>query len=386
MDEPSPRVPLSDVAHLMVVGEALPFRVFDALGRLLLNEGQRVLGPAQFDALVARGAWVEHSVVARLRQVAAAAPPAPTSGARRLSLFDRWEQATWDLDSLLRGVAAGRAAAADLEALLDRFVALVDRDPDVALFAAHRQEDRRFALYPTTHAIHAGTVALLAARQAGWDAGRQRSLAGAALTMNLSMIDLQAQMAEQKDPPSRKQMERIRGHPEASADALRRIGVRDESWLETVLQHHEVPGGGGYPASLQAVTEPARLLRHADVYTAKITPRALRAALPARQAGAQLFQQSGGDALAVALIRSVGVHPPGTLVRLASGEVAVVARRAAQGTAPTVATLSDRQGRPTPTTASRQTQDPAFAVTPQPVDAAAFARVQPERVYGWIAA
>lgn len=380
MDDASSRVPLTDVTHLMVVGEALPFRVFDSLGRLLLNEGQRVLGPAQFDALVARGAWVERSAVAQLRQAASAA------AARRLSLFDLWEQATWDLDSLLRAVAASRAAAADLEAWLDRCVALIDRDPDVALFAAHRQQDRRFALYPTTHAIHSSTVALLAARQAGWDAARQRSLLGAALTMNLSMVDLQAQMAEQKDPPSRRQMERIRGHPEASVAALRGIGVHDETWLETVLQHHEVPGGGGYPRSIQTVIEPARLLRHADVYMAKITPRALRAALSPRQATAQLVQQSGGDALAVALIRSIGVHPPGTLVRLASGEVAVVVRRGAQGTAPLVGTLSDRQGRPIATTASRQTQDQAFAVTPHPVDAAAFPRVQPERVYGWIAA
>lgn len=384
MPTPSERVPLEQVSHLMAVGEPLPFRVFDALDRLLLNEGQKILADSQLAALVERGAWVERAAMARVEAARAAtsAPAAPTG--RALSLFDHWEQAVWQLDRLLKAVVAGQHAAAELTEFSAGVDALVDRDPDVALFLAHRQEDRRFALYPLTHAIHCAVLCRLASVQAGWSAPRPSLLVSAALTMNASTLDLQAQMAEQKEPPGRKQLDRIRAHPHASANMLRAAGVTEPAWLEAVRDHHEVPGGSGYPAGQAEVSEEARLLRYADVYMAKITPRALRAALPPRVAAAQLFQQSGGDALAVALIKTVGVNPPGTLVQLASGEVAVVIRRTANAAAPIVSTLSDRHGRPVPASARRQTQDPAFALTPKPVDPAPFARVLPERVYGWI--
>ena len=74
---------------------------------------------------------------------------------------------------------ARKQVVKDLEALVDSALALVDRDADIAIFMAVRQEDRRFALYPLAHAMHTMVIALLTARQAGWPAERQRSLAGA---------------------------------------------------------------------------------------------------------------------------------------------------------------------------------------------------------------
>lgn len=61
------RVPLADVRDLIAIGRALPFRVLDTLDRLLLNEGQRVGSERQFDMLTERGAWVERSLVERVR-------------------------------------------------------------------------------------------------------------------------------------------------------------------------------------------------------------------------------------------------------------------------------------------------------------------------------
>lgn len=385
METPVERVPLEQVSHLMASGEPLPFRVFDAQGRLLLNEGQKVLSDSQLQALVDRGAWVERSAVAALEAVAASAS-APAPASRRLSLFDRWEQLIWDLDRLLKATAAGLHAAPELRELVQRVKAMVDRDADVALYVSHRQEDRRFALYPQAHALHCAVLCCLAARQARWTAGREDGLMGAALTMNVAMVDLQARMAEQRDPPSPRQLEQIRAHPHQGAALLQAAGIEDPAWLDAVRDHHETPDGRGYPTARTAVGEESRLLRHADVYMAKITARAFRPALAPRVAASQLFQQSGGDALAVAVIRSVGVHPPGTLVTLASGEVAVILRRGVGTSAPVACTISDTSGRPVAGSTTRQTQEPAFAITQKPVDLAAFRRIPGERVYGWMEA
>jgi HD-GYP domain-containing protein (c-di-GMP phosphodiesterase class II) len=265
-------------------------------------------------------------------------------------------------------------------------ITLVDRDIDVALFGCMRQDDHRFALYALTHGVHSAVLGLLTARQLGWSGEHAACLVKAALTMNTAMSELQAHLAEQRDPPSKRQLDQIRAHPHASAQLLRQAGVTDADWLSAVEDHHERPDAGGYPRGVKGVSDLATLLRAADVFMAKISPRAFRAAMSPQLAARQLFQQDGGAPLATALIRAVGVYPPGSLVLLASGEVGVVTHRAMTGRAAQVATLSDRKGHPAAATQHRDTAQPEFAVTGPPKDSNGFTRVLPERIYGLIPA
>ena len=381
------RVLLGDVQDLVSIGSALPFRVLDAHARLLLSQGQVVASQAQLESLLERGAWVEYDVVVKVRAARGQSTSAPVVAVpqRSASLFDRWEQQVWELDAVLKKVAKHLPAAPEIESFCKAFVALVDRDVDVALFMVVRHEERRFALYALTHGLHTATLAALTGRQLGWDEVQVQCIARAALTMNVSLIDLQATMAEQTAPPTQRQMELIRSHPERSAQMLRDAGVTDTDWLNTVLDHHEQAGGGGYPRGLSEVSDSVRALRAADVFAAKITPRALRPALAPQQAARELFQQAAGNAVSGALIRCVGVHPPGELVQLRSGEVAIVTRRAAKGPAPVVACIGNRQGQPMINTVMRDTAQAEFAIIGHCTDSARFLKVLPERVYGLIA-
>lgn len=379
------RVPLGQVTDLIVVGTPLPFRVLDAQARLLLNEGQVINNDRQFDLLIERGAWCERDRVLEKRRAAAGdGGSSRVPMARLFTLFDRWERALWDLDHVLKRTAKAEACAPDWQAVVDELLQLVDRDGDIALYLAVRQEDRRFALYPLAHALHAGVLVLMAARQAGWPPERQRAVVGAALGMNVAMLDLQALMAEQDTPPTQRQLDTIRAHPQRGVQLLQNAGVTDPLLLRAVAEHHEQPDGKGYPSGLGAPCDEARLLRMADVYMAKITPRAQRAPLAPVQASRQLFQQEGGSPLAMALIKAIGVHPPGSLVQLKSGEVAVVKRRAQAGPSPLVCTVSDRRGQPSTQSTTLDSADAAHAITGPLADATGFARVLPERVYGLV--
>ena len=379
----SDRVPLADVRDLLRIGSPLPFRVLDAQERLLLNEGQVIQDEAQFEALTERGAWAERANVdaERKARAAAAAPPVVV----QLSLFDRWERLLWQFDKLARGLVRRELTGASLPPFYDALRALVDRDPDIALFLCTRQEDHRFALYPMRHSIHCAVLATLTARQLGWDESRINALGCAALTMNLGILELQATMAEQDDPPTKKQLDQIRAHPDAGVALLRSAGVVDEDWLAIVADHHERSGGGGYPRGGGDVHSSAHVLHGIDVYMAKISPRAKRPGIMPQLAVRQLFQQNPGDPLSMAVIKTLGVHPPGSLVKLRSGEIAVAIRRPAAGTHPLVATLSDRNGKPSGETHRRNTAEPDYDVEAPVASSKEFARIMPERVYGLVA-
>jgi len=299
----SDRIPLSQVRDILRIGQALPFRVLDSQHRLLLNEGQVLADEAQFDALIERGAWAERSLVEAARKARAAASQAPVEA--QLSLFDRWERLLWQFDKLSRALSRKEQPGGAVAPFFTTLQALVDRDPDVALFLCARQEDRRYALYPLRHAIHCAVLVLLAGRQLGWPAAQCASICGAALTMNLSILELQAAMAEQDTPPTRKQLEQIRAHPEATVAMLRAAGIDEEEWLGAVAAHHERPGGGGYPRGQGEVGQAAQVLRAADVYMSKISPRAKRQPMVPQIAVRQLFQQHPGDPLAMAIIRTL---------------------------------------------------------------------------------
>ena len=377
------RVPLAQVRDLLVPGEPLPFRVLDAQGRLLLAAGQRIVGTDQLQALLERGASVESEqamAVRRAREAGAAGGAVPSH--RRATWFDAWERQLWALDKLLRTLGRDPAQCQALEDFADAQLRLVDKHPDAALFLAIRQDDRRFTLYALTHALHTATIAVGCARLLCWPAPRQRTLALAALTMNASILELQAQMAEQTDPPTKRQMDAIRAHPQRSAELLRASGVTDAEWLTAVEDHHERAGGSGYPRGLATVGEMAHVLRAADVFAAKVSPRLLREPLLPQVAARQLFQEEAGGAVAGALIKAVGVYPPGEFVQLRNGETAVVVQRASAGQAPRVVVLLTPAGKPAPDAPQRDTADPACAIAGVATQRSGLPRVLPEQVFG----
>lgn len=385
MDGVGDLLPLSAARELLRVGEALPMRVLDGGGRLLLAAGQRIVDLEQLRLLLERGASVEALEVERLRRERGLVADAPED-ARPKSWFDHWERQTWRLDAALRGLGRGETSRSQLEALADEALRLIDRQPDAALFVAMRQDQRRFALYALTHGLNTATVVALCGRQMGLGEAAVKTLVRAALVMNAPIVELQAQMAEQSDPPSKRQLDLIRAHPTRAVEWLRAAGVDDPAWLEAVQDHHERDGGSGYPRGLGQVGELARLLRAADVYTAKISPRAVRAPLNSQMAAHQLLQEMPGSRVGSALVKAVGVYPPGDFVRLKSGETAVAVRRTDEVRAPEVVVLLSATGKLLTEPRRRDTRDPAFAIAGVAARDGLPARILPEQVYGLLEA
>lgn len=317
------------------VGARLPFNVYDEERTLLLARGQTVTDAVQLEALYARGAVIDVDEFRHTAERVRAADPA--------ELPALWDRCLHHLSDTLRS-ASHETFRGALEAAAPPVMALVERDPDLAILQVLRQDGNQHVQYGVTHATHTAITAYLVAQRLGWAPADAQRAFKVALTMNVSMFELQGRLAEQTAPPDAAQRAEIQAHPELSRMLLEVSGVDDEEWLQAVVQHHESPDGLGYPYGLRHTNDTAALVRRADIYTAKLSPRATRAAMAADVAGRQMFMQDSGHPMTAALVKEFGVYPPGCWVRLASGEVGVVVRRGPTVTTPVVAVMSSAGG------------------------------------------
>jgi HD-GYP domain-containing protein (c-di-GMP phosphodiesterase class II) len=362
---------LSAVRSRIRLGGAAPFNIRDIDHTLLLARGQVIRDEAQLNALFNRGAVVDAAEVRN--------PRAEIDNARLDALPMLWSRGVDRMGRILRTSTPAEFSSA-LNDAAEPVLALVERDPDLAIFQVVRQEAAGKSSYGVAHSVHAAIACYLVARRLGWDRGCMERVFKAALTMNLSMIDLQGRLATQVTPPTAAQRKLIHEHPHRSAEMLEASGVTDADWLEAVRQHHEVPGGHGYPSGSQDVSEMASLLRRVDVYTAKLSPRNTRQALAANQAGRELFLQDSQHPMAAAIVKEFGVYPPGCLVQLQSGEVGIVIKRGPTANTPVVAVLANGNGDALREPVRRSTDHPGCSVVGVVPESALRVRVSPEKL------
>jgi HD-GYP domain-containing protein (c-di-GMP phosphodiesterase class II) len=231
-----------------------------------------------------------------------------------------------------------------LQAHLSHFARL---SPDGTLLSLFFLSSRGLDRYSGTHAMLVSVMCGIAARDVlKWPALQETVLCHAALTMNIGMSVQQDRMAQQKEPLNPKQRELVREHPSHSAELLRQLGVTNRDLLEAVLDHHaKAPG----PLAARSLGQRmARLIQRADIFAAAISPRASRSAAATGIAmkAAYFDENQAVDEAGAALVKAVGVYPPGSFVRLASQEVAIVVRRGRVTSAPRVAVVLNREGLP----------------------------------------
>ena len=371
---------LNSVKDRVVLGEPLPFSVRDNNRMLLLAKGQIIHDEEQLSDLFQRGALVEADEL-----LAAVQPVRREDPALRLARLPAdWDRTTQDVRRALSSEIPELAAS--LRSATTLLLSLIDSAPDVALAQIVRQPESGSGHYGVSHSVHAATACYSAARYLGWDPSSQRLAFQAAMTMNLGMLDLQARLATQVSPLTAKQREQIQAHPTRSAEMLSDAGIHDADWLEAVAQHHELPDGSGYPKGISDICELAEMLRFADVYTARLSARASRPAMSAQQAGRELHQMADASPLANALIKAFGVFPPGSLVKLASGELGLVVRNGSKAHHPLVAALTNAAGEPRMTPVVRDSALDSHAVVALLPPHAMPMRLSEERISGLIGA
>lgn len=124
------------------------------------------------------------------------------------------------------------------------------------------------------------------------------------------------------------EMEIMRTHAMAGHEILSRGGHFPATVLDVALHHHEKIDGTGYPHKLvgDAISVPAKMAAIADVYDAVTSNRPYKEASLPSESLADMFTWKGhfDPGLLQTFIRSVGIYPVGSLVRLTSERLALV--------------------------------------------------------------
>lgn len=362
---------LSVVRQRIQVGVPLPFNVRNADKTLLLARGQKLDSQEQLEALFERGALVD---MAELQTPAEQAMHAP-----REQLPKLWAQ------SMARvGMALEHAPHHGFVGALDEsaapVVALIERDPDLAIFQLLRNEGAAQTAYGVRRSVHTAITSYLVAQRLGWEASDMERAFKVALTSNISMLALQGHLATQTMAPTREQLADLQTHPMRSMHMLAMAGISDTDWLGAVACHHEREDGSGYPSGSSDVSDLASLVRRADVYTSKLSSRSHRDALAADQAGRQMFMEDPGHPMTAALVKEFGIYPPGCHVRLSNGVVAIVVQRGPTVATPIVACLTNERGAALPAPVRVDTSTPGHAVASIVPERSVSVRVAPEKL------
>lgn len=347
------------------MGRPLPFSVYDKKGVLLLKAGIVISLPRQLERLLDSGLYYSQSEAAASPRVRPALLPKPEP--ERANAFEMLESVKARLFRVFvnfHSTAYQKEVLASVEDVALTIQEACAHDTDAALASLHLDYE---SSYSVVHHLQAGLLCELVGKRLGIKDESRLTLIKAAITHDIGLHDIQDVLDRQVAPLSEQQKSRINCHPSDSAKILSELGVTDRVWLDAVLKHHERIDGSGYPAGCtgENITLPARILAVADIYSAMVRDRPYRKAMVSKEAMRQMLIDQGKttDArITQIMIKEVGVFPPGAIVKLQNGEVAVVKERGENTMTPIAYAFMRADDMPRLSTARRETGRAEFAI------------------------
>lgn len=365
-------------------GQPIPFALRGVGGGLLANKGFVIRSADDLRVLLARGQalYVDtdesgESYRAFLSQIQSlllsnkplnqiASMTLQTTTAPAAATQDNsppaWREWQLGLTQLLRTPSVADFAQR-FEDLFSALNAYLLKNPDGALLALMQMSAEETRYYSATHAMLSSVICMTVARETlRWPENRVLPLGRAALSMNVGMAQLQDELAQQSTPLTPQQAQQVDQHSDASVSILRAMGITDPLWLDAVrTHHHRAPGKLSEKTLAQQM---ARLIQRSDIFGARIAPRINREPMSVTSAmQASYYDETKSmDEAGAALVKALGIYPPGAWVKLASGEIGVVVRRGASAATPRVAVLLNKSGMPTGEPIPRDTAQAAWKI------------------------
>lgn len=209
--------------------------------------------------------------------------------------------------------------------IVDEVTSSLARNPSAFLSLA-RLKNRDDYTYLHSVAVCGLMVSL--ARQMGLGDAEQREAGLAGLLHDVGKMQMPLEVLNKPGALTDAEFDVMRSHPLRGWELLRDGAKVPASALDVCLHHHEKIDGTGYPHKLAGdqISVLARMGAVCDVYDAITSTRPYKNAWDPAGSLQRMSQWKGqfDPAIFQAFVKSVGIYPTGTLVRLQSGRLAVV--------------------------------------------------------------
>lgn len=229
--------------------------------------------------------------------------------------------------SMFQEVRMGKAISADAAGeLVDEISSSVRRNPG-ALISLARLKTADDYTYMHSVAVCALMVSL--ARQLGQDEAATRELGLAGLLHDLGKAMMPPEVLNKPGKLTDDEFAIMRGHPGEGHRLLVEGNAVGDIVLDVCRHHHEKVDGSGYPDHLtgEQISLHAKMGAVCDVYDAITSNRPYKAGWDPAESVRKMTEWSKGhfdEQVFQAFVRSVGIYPAGSLVRLESGRLGVI--------------------------------------------------------------
>ena len=261
-------------------------------------------------------------------------PPAPPRGRVPASMQSELKVAASICSESKRAVVSmfnearlGKAVdSASAQNLVEEISDSVTRNPG-ALISLARLKTADDYTYMHSVAVCAMMVAL--AKQIGLTEEHTRSAGMAGLLHDLGKAAIPLAVLNKPGKLTDDEFEVIKSHPVEGFHMLKEGGNVPDAVLDACLHHHEKIDGSGYPDKLKGdeITLIARMTAICDVYDAITSDRPYKRGWDPSESLRRMAEWTKGHfdpRLFQAFVKSIGIYPVGSLVRLTSGRIGVV--------------------------------------------------------------
>jgi putative nucleotidyltransferase with HDIG domain len=187
--------------------------------------------------------------------------------------------------------------------------------------------DQRFTMY--NHTLNVTVLSLYLGSSLGLDQEQLRKLGLGSVMHDIGKSAVPAKVLMKREALNPSELKLLQSHTLLGSRMVQQIDTLPPEALAIIEQHHEFLDGSGYPRGLTAadISQMARIVGIANLYDNLCNPPDAKDAMTPKNAMALLFQKYKDrlDAQIVQrFIQTMGVYPPGTIVKLSDGSIGLV--------------------------------------------------------------
>lgn len=229
--------------------------------------------------------------------------------------------------TVFNDVRMGKALEIEEAALLvDEINQSIERNPNALLSLIRLKSIDE---YTYLHSVAVCMLMIALGRQLDLNGDQLKQAGIAGLLHDIGKMAVPNEVLNKPGKLTDEELNIIREHPQRGWEILKSCYQVNESALDVCLHHHEHMDGQGYPEKLSgdALTLFARMGAVCDVYDAITSERCYKKAwMPAEAIRKMAAWENGhfDETVFHAFVKTIGIYPNGTLLKLKSGRLGVV--------------------------------------------------------------